>query len=148
MAEGGNSKQFVYESEIRGFSVFMGPEKDTNHCNLCLKLFKRRMPILLSLYFWRSTTSAAKKRALTLVQTCTLIGILTMIQKNSLVCAYWSMCGKYGEYGTLLKRKRIFKAILGCIKTNNSKGFKGKQSNFTTDIDLFLSFHGCINFKL
>ena len=29
MAEGGNSKQFVYESEIRGLSVFMGSEKDT-----------------------------------------------------------------------------------------------------------------------
>ena len=29
MAEGGNSKQFVYESEIRGFSVFKGFEKDT-----------------------------------------------------------------------------------------------------------------------
>ena len=29
MAEGGNSKQFVYESDIRGFSIFMGSEKDT-----------------------------------------------------------------------------------------------------------------------
>ena len=29
MAVGGNSKQFVYESEIRGLSVFMGSEKDT-----------------------------------------------------------------------------------------------------------------------
>ena len=29
MAEGGIPKQFVYESEIRGFSVFMGLEKDT-----------------------------------------------------------------------------------------------------------------------
>ena len=29
MAKGGNSKQFVYESEIRGFSVIMGSEKDT-----------------------------------------------------------------------------------------------------------------------
>ena len=22
-----------------------------------------------------------------------------MLQKNTLVCTYWSMCGKYGEYG-------------------------------------------------
>ena len=29
MAEGGNSKQFVYKSGIREFSVFMGSEKDT-----------------------------------------------------------------------------------------------------------------------
>ena len=29
MAIGGNSKQFVYESEIKEFSVFMGSEKDT-----------------------------------------------------------------------------------------------------------------------
>ena len=28
MAEGGNSKQFVYESEITGFSVLMALEKD------------------------------------------------------------------------------------------------------------------------
>ena len=27
------------------------------------------------------------------------IGILIMLQKNTLVCAYWSMCGKYDEYG-------------------------------------------------
>ena len=25
-----------------------------------------------------------------------------MLQKNTLMCAYWSMCGKYGEYGTFV----------------------------------------------
>ena len=52
MAEGGNSKQFVYESEIRGFSV--GSEKNTRALPF---MFKRWMPILLSLYFWRSICS-------------------------------------------------------------------------------------------
>ena len=29
--------------------------------------------------------------------------IYIMLQKNTLVCAYWSMCGKYSEYGMLYK---------------------------------------------
>ena len=94
---------------------------------------------MLSLYFWRSTISAAKRRALTLVKTCTLIGILIMLQKNTLVCTYWSMCGKYGEYGkhkrfhnSYSRKNNKFKAVITCMENKNkeSKHFYIYEPNY------------------
>ena len=87
MAEGGNSKQFVYKTEIRGFSVFMGSEKDTGALPFMFTVVET-----VNAYFvvrsQEESTDIGKN----------MYANWNMLQKNTLVCAFWSMCGKKGEY--------------------------------------------------
>ena len=58
------------------------------------------MPILLSFYFWRSTTSAAKKRATDNGKNMYANWNINYASEKHLGVHLLKHCGKYGEYGT------------------------------------------------